>query len=319
MALSFASLAALALPRSPRALPPLVPAQPATGWQGAVPFGPSQGSSTPFAMEARFRAFKALNEAGAAGSAGVADRRRLVPSPLFDGGGLQARLARALVERRCVDRKEFFETFEFFSATRSALRCGPGAGEGLLVDVAGGHGLLACLFATFEWRRFDRVLVLDTRRPASHDAILEAVASVAPWAVERLAYVAGGEADLLQGGGARHLEAGCAVACVHGCNTLTDGVLARAAEAGAHSVAVMPCCYGGVAEKIGAPPALARALGVALAADVQRTYQMEERGYAVGWRALPSAITPMNRVLVARARAPCAEERAVRGAATSTQ
>jgi hypothetical protein len=30
------------------------------------------------------------------------------------------------------------------------------------VDVAGGHGLLALLFAVFEWRRFQRVVVVDT-------------------------------------------------------------------------------------------------------------------------------------------------------------
>ena len=64
------------------------------------------------------------------------------------------------------------------------------------------------------------------------------------------------------------------------------------------------------------PPGL-----VAGAADVHRTYTLEGTGYRVVWRHIPSAITPMNRLLVARRRRdkrrdrrPVAEQPPARGA-----
>ena len=45
------------------------------------------------------------------------------------------------------------------------------ASGGVLVDVAGGHGLLAVLFAVFETRRFDRFVVADTRQPDSFSKV----------------------------------------------------------------------------------------------------------------------------------------------------
>ena len=41
--------------------------------------------------------------------------------------------------RKAVDRKEFFESTEFFARTRHKLRADGGS---TLVDVAGGHGLV---------------------------------------------------------------------------------------------------------------------------------------------------------------------------------
>lgn len=85
-------------------------------------------------------------------------------------------------------------------------------------------------------------------------------------------------------------------------------MIAAASSASCASIGVMPCCYAHVAED--APRALRRSLGVALAADVHRTYTLEGLGYDVKWRAIPSSITPLNRLLLARRReherdAPC--------------
>ena len=52
-----------------------------------------------------------------------------------------------------------------------------------------------------------------------------------------------------------------------------------------------------------APKGLRQALGVPLAADVHRTYTLERLGYSVTWSAIPSSITPMNRILIAQRRA----------------
>lgn len=265
------------------AAPELLVPTAAGGRKHVVPFGPSAASSTAFAMNERFKAWPALNDDARASAVGVGRRNRLdlrlePLSALFEGDGLQARLARALASRRAVDRKEFFETFEFFTQVRSSLRpsaASAHAGNSTLVDVAGGHGLLALLFAVFEWRRFQRVLVVDTVRPASFDKVLAAGLEVAPWAT--VEYCSGPTADMFVSGmGERHLPSGAAVACVHGCNTLTDAVIDAAASAECESLAVMPCCYGAVAEKAGAPRALRTSLGVALAADIQRTYTLEE-------------------------------------------
>mmetsp|Transcript_21144 Transcript_21144/g.62737 ORF Transcript_21144/g.62737 Transcript_21144/m.62737 type:complete len:100 (-) Transcript_21144:58-357(-) len=62
----------------------------------------------------------------------------------------------------------------------------------------------------------------------------------------------------------------------------------------------MPCCYGHSLAAQAAPLALRKSLGVALAADVQRTFTLEAAGYAVQWRHVPAACTPMNRILIAR-------------------
>ena len=44
-------------------------------------------------------------------------------------------------------------------------------------------------------------------------------------------------------------------------------------------------------------------LGKGAAADVGRAYALERAGYAVDFAAIPRAVTPMNRILVAVPRA----------------
>ena len=96
------------------------------------------------------------------------------------------------------------------------------------------------------------------------------------------------------------LEKDCAVASVHGCGSLTDAIIDAAVEAGAASLAVMPCCYAHSRAAVAAPRALRKSLGVAAAADVERTYTLERARYATTWRHIPHAITPLNRILVAK-------------------
>ena len=92
--------------------------------------------------------------------------------------------------RKAVDRKEFFETWEFFARARGSLR------GSTLVDVAGGHGLLATLFAIFESKRFTSVLVADTRRPKAFESVLAAAADTEVEPVAALA-TGGGRARTL--------------------------------------------------------------------------------------------------------------------------
>ena len=277
-------------------------------YAGSVaPFGPSSGCvAQAFRMDDRFKAWPALNSHPAAVSAiGVARRKRmqlgtgphaLALEELLQGDSLEAKLGRALAARKALDRKEFFETFEFFAQVRSSIR----AESGTLIDVAGGHGLLATLFAVFERRRFSRVLVADTRRPSSFSRVAEAAREVAPWA--EVEYVEGEAADMLKGDGGDLVPPRSALVCVHGCGALTDACVSIAAAAPCDTLAVMPCCYGNMGAT--APPALRKALGVALAADVERTHALEASGFDVAWKAVPAVITPLNRVIVGRRRRP---------------
>jgi hypothetical protein len=87
---------------------------------------------------------------------------------------------------------------------------------------------------------------------------------------------------------------------VHACGKLTDDCLDIARRLGGPA-AVLPCCRSKRCNP--APLGLRAALGDDVAYDVQRTYTMEAAGHRVRWRSIPEVITPMNRVLIASARA----------------
>jgi hypothetical protein len=256
--------------------------------------------------DASFRAYPALNDEikRMAVNAGRRHRLHLVDtagangdqvvdptSELLSDGSLMSRFGLALAARKAVDRKEFFESCEFFARVRSKLKADDGVAT--LVDVAGGHGLVGALVAIHKYRDFERVIVRDRRKPKAFDAGVAAAVEVAPWVAGRIVYEQG---DV---GGKHHmpLPAGCSVVGVHGCNKLTDYIIEAAAEADARSLALMPCCYARTATEV--PRGLRHALGVALAADVHRTYEMERLGWSVAWKAIPTSITPMNRILLA--------------------
>ena len=250
--------------------------------------------------EPRFRAWPALNQPhhlravrpGARSRLALDDSAsgRALAALFGDADTLQARFARALAARKALDRKEFFECFETRAYARSSLR----PTEPILCDVAGGNGLTAALFALFESRRFSQVVVMDPNKPPSWAAVVDALDEVAPWAAAKLSYL---EEPL---DGQTSLPAGCAVICVHGCGSLTDAVISSAASSRAASIALMPCCYASCVGALRAPEVLRRQLGVSAAADIQRTYELERHGFHVNWRTIPSSVTPMNRLILAR-------------------
>jgi hypothetical protein len=88
----------------------------------------------------------------------------------------------------------------------------------------------------------------------------------------------------------------------HACKSLTDKVLHYASTINnASSIAVMPCCYSGTAD--GAPYGIKRMLGVSLAADLRRSFALQEcSNYHVDFASIPKSITPMNRIIVAERR-----------------
>lgn len=206
----------------------------------------------------------------------------------FPAPGLLGRFVRALGARRAVRVKEVLEACEFFAAVRKRVRAP------VVVDACAGHGLVGALYALFE-RGVEEVRLVDRRVPPSRAAVLAAAAEVAPWAEGKLRAADG----LLERRGPE-LPRGAALVAVHACGTLTDDCIDLALALGG-PVGLLPCCR--PHRRSAAPTVLARELGPDLAFDVDRTYRLERAGLTVRWDAVPAAVTPMNRVLLAWPRA----------------
>jgi len=201
---------------------------------------------------------------------------------LFTGDALNEKLALALIDARVLPFKEVLESFEFFEHVRRRVR-GP-----LVVDLCCGHGLVGMLYGIHH-RDVTRVRLVDRRRPASVDPILDALHPVAPWLRAKVVF----EACPIE---AVQLDSPAAVLGIHACGTATDAVL-DVAIGGHHPVAILPCCH--PKRHLPGPPTLGQALGVGLATDIHRTYRLEAAGYRTRWSQIPSQITPMNRVIAA--------------------
>jgi hypothetical protein len=202
----------------------------------------------------------------------------------FPGEGMPDRFARALARGRAVPVKEVFESFEFFGRVRKRVRAP------VVADLCAGHGLTGVLFALFE-RSVERVVCLDQRRTESFETVLEAAISVGPWVRDRVVY----ETAKL-GDAAEVLDPGTSIVGVHACGTHTDTCLDVAVALGSNA-AVMPCCY--PHRRCRAPATIVQHFGGDVAFDIDRTYRMEREGYRVRWDGIPTAITPMARILIA--------------------
>jgi len=205
-------------------------------------------------------------------------------------------------------------------------------------DLCSGHGLTGLIFlacnppgrAGLDGSVVVTTLV-DRAEPKSHSALRDIIAEVCPWVgadgaasfvastLEEFAAASSSAAAFVVDDddenlvppveeGRRRLRrrrqratSAMIVISTHACGSLTDVVLEYAADVGAASIAVMPCCYTGTAD--GAPYGVRRMLGVGMAADLRRAFELQGRGdYHVDFAAVPRAITPMNRIIVAERR-----------------
>ena len=296
--------------------------QPAQTWKKAAPAGRrcilcSQCllQQPTYVQDRQFRGLAQLNSADGLRVSRMHHRLALdesvrgVPfasaSRWFPSEKLEDRLARCLAAHRCIDMKEWTESFEFFTRCRKAMVVrssrkegsgggGGGGGGGFeLADLCCGHGLTAILWAVFE-RRVARCILVDEKRPASHDAIMRAACEVAPWAREKVVYW---ERTLQSAAPA--LPVGCSVIAVHACGAATDACLDVVVNRTRGRFAVMPCCYGKPTAP-NLPAAVHAALGRGLAQDTARTFRMHQEGYEIEWSAIPAAITNKNRIIMGR-------------------
>ena len=198
----------------------------------------------------------------------------------FPGPTLFERIGRAVCTAGCLPRKELYEAWEVARRVRRVLR------GGRIVDVAGGHGLLAHILLILD-DTSPSACVVDPAVPPSSARIHAALVEAWPRLDGRVAY----RAAAFDGAG---LAPGDVVASCHACGALTDTVLDLAAGAGAR-VAVLPCCHDDVTCDAGV---LQGWLDSALAIDVLRATRLRARGYRVWTQAIPETITPKNRLLI---------------------
>jgi hypothetical protein len=198
----------------------------------------------------------------------------------FPGGTLFDRLARAVCHAGCLPRKELYEAWEVARRVRRLFR------GGRIVDLGGGHGLLAQALLILDDTSPNAVVVDRTLPPSAaklHDALVQSW----PRLDGRVEFVATGldEADV---------QGGDLVVSCHACGNLTDVVLDRAVSVRAR-VAVLPCCHH---LRTGDTGGLSGWVDRAAAVDIVRAVRLGQRGYRIWTQTIPANITPKNRLLI---------------------
>ena len=217
-----------------------------------------------------------------------ASRSRLTHYDLarFPGERLFDRLGRVVCQAGCIPRKELYESWEVARRTRRVMR------GGRIVDLAGGHGLLAQTMLLLD-DSSPSALVIDSAIPPSAFTLHAALVTAWPRLAERASFVTASMDDVA-------LTADDVVVSCHACGALTDRILDRAIEARTR-LAVLPCCHDDETCDAGS---LAGWMDVTLAIDAVRAVRLELQGYRVWTQTIPDAITPKNRLLLAAPVAP---------------
>jgi len=198
----------------------------------------------------------------------------------FSSDTLFDKIARAVCRAGTLPGKELFEAWETARRIRRKFR------GGRVLDMAGGHGLLAHILLILD-DTSPEALVVDVNIPKNARRLSEAVIQSWPRLAGRIHYVEAPVSDI-------EILPEDLVVSVHACGTLTDTVLKLAVAARAR-VGVLPCCHdlalsdtGGLEGWVNGP----------LAVDVMRAAWLGRQGYTVITRTIPEDITPKNRLLM---------------------
>lgn len=220
-------------------------------------------------------------------------RNRLTSRDLdrFPSDRLFDRIGRAVCTAGCLPRKELFEAWEMGRRIRRLFR------GGRVVDLGGGHGLLAQILLVLDTTS-EAALVADTTLPPSHDTVHQALVQTWPRLAGRVAFAT---RDVFAGGprgGGLEIDRGDLVVSSHACGNLTDRVLALATGVGAR-VAVLPCCHNMNHEEAASDDGgLTGWMDDSLAIDTVRALRLRDCGYRVWTQTIPAEITPKHRLLM---------------------
>jgi hypothetical protein len=198
----------------------------------------------------------------------------------FPADTLLDRVGRAVCAAACLPRKELFEAWEMARRVRRRFR------GGRIVDLGGGHGLLAQLMLLLDETSPGSVVV-DTALPASAAKVHDALVQTWPKLSQAVVFVTSG-LDKIEIGAAD------VVVASHACGALTDRVLERA-MGGRARVAVLPCCHELAHEDA---RTLSGWIDGSLAIDIGRAMRLRQSGYRVWTQTIPADITPKNRLLI---------------------
>ena len=213
-------------------------------------------------------------------SHGARDRLTRHDLDRFAGTTLFDKLGRVVCGVGKLPRKELFEAWEVARRVRRWCR------GGRIVDVAGGHGLLAHAMLLLD-DSSPEALIVDPNTPPSATALHDAMVAEWPRLQGRVTFISSDISDF-------PLASTDVVVSSHACGALTDVILDAAASARA-TVAVLPCCHDHDRCDAGA---LTGWLDHAMAIDVRRATRLEARGYQVRTQTIPPDITPKNRLLM---------------------
>lgn len=157
---------------------------------------------------------------------------------------------------------------------------------GPVVDLAGGHGLVAWLMLLQD-RGGTTATCVDRTIPPSAGRIHAAFGARWPHLASRVSYV---EGDVT----AFPVTPAHRVLGVHACGRLTDVVLDVALEHRAR-VAVLPCCHAHDTLDDGG---LSGWMETDVAIDATRAARLRAAGYQVNTTTIPADISPKNRLLI---------------------
>ncbi len=206
----------------------------------------------------------------------------------FPGSTLFDRLGRAVCHAGCLPRKELYEAWEVARRVRRLFR------GGRIVDLGGGHGLLAQALLILD-DTSPGALVADKAVPPSSAKLHRALAQAWPRLDGRVEFVTTG-LDLVE------THSTDIVVSSHACGNLTDVVLDLAVSSRAR-VAVLPCCHH---LRTGDAGGLSGWVNRAAAIDIVRAMRLTQHGYRIWTQTIPAGITPKNRLLLGEPAASCA-------------
>jgi len=198
----------------------------------------------------------------------------------FSGQTFFDKIARAVCRAGTLPAKELYEAWETARRIRRKLR------GGRVVDMAGGHGLLAHIMLLLD-NSSTTAAVVDSKAPPNALHLSQTIVASWPRLQGRIHYIHAAIEDFA-------VLPDDLVVSIHACGDLTDRILVKAVNARAR-VAVLPCCHdlnrcptGGLEGWLDGP----------LAVDVMRAATLQAAGYAVLTRTIPAEITPKNRLLM---------------------